>query len=237
MKRAPLHSSGAAALLALALAAGVPGTARAGTLSGGVDLLELHPSSAAGHVLMESSWTAGEGIPAFTLHLNAGIDTRPLYGELQVEELWNPAIAKGLRLAIGARQDVRPGEDLAHATFGIEADLLPGLYAEHYAYLSQRGELTGAAKMVVTLPLEEGIALEPRAELNWAARDNPLEAIGPGLVDTRFSMRLRRSLGERFDVYVGLVHWRLHGRSADYALSEGAPTRSSDVVIGGGFAF
>jgi len=154
-----------------------------------------------------------------------------------VQALWMPALAPGISLALGARQDLRPGADLSHAVAGVEAELTPWLAAEHYFYLSGHGDLTGGAKATVNLPLGPGLRLEPRAELGWAARDIAMEQLASGITDVTLSVRLRQKAGPLFDVYAGAVHEAVVGRSADIARANNSPVRITRAVIGAGLSF
>jgi len=215
-----------------AAAVGMPAVAGAAPLAGEVDLFELHPGPGT-HLVAESTFALGEA----ALKIDGGSDTRPAFDDVTVQALWMPALAPGVTLALGARQDLRPGADLSHAVAGVEAELTPWLAAEHYFYLSGHGDLTGGAKATVNLPLGPGLRLEPRAELGWVARDIVMEQLASGITDVTLSVRLRQKAGPLFDVYAGAVHEAVVGRSADIARANNSPVRITRAVIGAGLSF
>jgi copper resistance protein B len=213
-----------------ALALNAP--AHAAPVEGGIDLFELHPGPDNTHLVMESTWELGQAV----LKVDGGSETRPTFEDVTVQGLWMPEVAKGVKLAFGARQDLRPGDDLTHGVAGVEAELLPWLSGEHYLFLSQHGDLTGSGKLVARWPLAPGVALEPRVQLDWAARNIPREGLAAGATGLELSVRLRRSLGAHVDVYAGVIHERALGRSAAIAEADGSPVHVTRAVIGAGFS-
>ncbi len=217
--------------LAAILLGAVP-AANAQPISGGVDLLEVHVGDGGDHLLMESAFSVGSGLKTITLKVDGGSDTRPTFEDLELQGLWMPQVSSAVTLAAGIRQDLRAGPNLTHAVAGIEAALLPWLSAEHYMFLSQRGNLTGSAKAVLRFPLGKRLTLEPRGEISWAARAISTEAIGSGATGMELSMRLRRSLGSHADLYVGVIHEALVGSTAAIARSNGDAVHVTRAVLG-----
>lgn len=217
-----------AAALSLALAAPAAHAAPVG----GIDLFELHPGADTTRFAMESTWELGQ----LALKVDGGSDTRPMFDSAQVQLLWMPQVAPGVKLAFGPRHDIRPGENLTHAVAGIEADLTPWLTGEHYVYLSQRGDLTGGGKLVARFALASALVLEPRIQLDWSAQPIPRESLASGPTGLKLSARLRRSLGPHVDVYAGAVHDRVLGGTAALAREGGSPVTVTRAVIGAGFS-
>jgi len=218
----------ACALAAAALA----DPSRAAPLEGGIDLLELHPGSDNTHLVMESTWELGEAV----LKVDGGSDTRPTFEDVEMQGLWMPKVAPGVKLAFGARQDLRPGDDLTHGVVGVEAELLPWLAGEHYLFLSQHGDVTGSAKLVARWSLAANLAFEPRVQLDWAPRAVPREGLAAGATGLELSARLRHSLTRNLDVYAGVIHERALGSTAEIAKADGSPVHVTRAVIGAGFS-
>jgi len=213
-----------------ALACAAPAAAE--PLQGGIDLLELHPSPGNTHLVMESTWELGQAL----LKLDGGSDTRPTFDDVEVQGLWMPEVAKGVRLALGVRRDLRPGNDLTHGVAGIEAELLPWLAAEHYLFVSRYSDVTGSAKLVARWSVGPGLVFEPRVQLDWAARDAPREGLAAGATALELSARLRQSVTSQFNVYAGVIHERALGRTAAIAEADGNPVHVTRAVIGAGFS-
>lgn len=206
--------------------------AQAAPLTGGIDLLELHPGRDNTHLVMESTWELGQ----IALKADGGSDTRPMFEEAELQLLWMPEVGHGVKLAYGARHDLRQGANLTHAVAGVEAQLAPWLAGEHYVFLSQHGDLTGSGKLVARWTLVPGLALEPRAQLDWAARAVPREGLAAGVTGLELSARLRQSLTSRLDVYAGVIHERSLGGTAAIAEAGGSPAHVTRAVIGAGFS-
>lgn len=219
------------ALAAALLLAGAD-VAHAEQIGGGIDLFELHPGRGNTHLVLESTWELGQA----ALKLDGGSDTRPTFEDVEIQALWMPEVAHGVKVGLGARQDLRPGSNLTHGVAGVEAELLPWLAAEHYFFLSEHGDLTGSAKIVGRFAISPRLTLEPRAQLDWAGRDIPHEGLAAGATGLELSARLRRSLGPHFDVYAGVIHERTLGRSAAIANASGSPVRITRGVVGAGFS-
>lgn len=159
--------------------AGAPAV-QAAPVTGGIDLLELHPATDDHHLVLESTFTLGSGIAAAALKVDGDSDTRVAFDDVEVQGLWMPEVASGVTLALGARRDIRAGANLSHAVAGVEAQLAPWLSGEHYVYLSQRGDLTGGAKFVGRFSLAAATTPEPRVQVGWSARAIPTEDLAGG---------------------------------------------------------
>lgn len=223
----------AASLSAAAFA--VPAAAQ--PLSASVDLLEVHLGKGEDHLVLESFATVGEGANQFVLKLDAGSDTRTAFDDATVHALYSREVAPGVKVLGGARRDIRAGSDLTYGALGIETELVPGLAAETYAWLSQNGDLTGELKAIAGVPLLPGFTLEPRAVLGWSAQEIAAEALGSGLTDIEASVRLRRELLPNLNAYVGVVHERLLGNTRAAAIAAGDVAQVTRAVVGVGFGF
>lgn len=202
-----------------------------------VDLLEVHVGKGEDHLLFDTTLTAGKGADQILLKAAGGSQTRAAFDNVQLQAFYSRALSDKVAVHLGVRHDVREGSDLTHGAAGIAGELLPGLEAEHYFYVSQDGDLTGAAQLVLGVDLAPRLALEPRFILGWSAQDIAAENLGNGLTNIEASLRLRRELGENFNVYTGVVHERLLGSTRDIALAAGDPTQEPRAIVGVGFSF
>jgi copper resistance protein B len=76
------------------------------------------------------------------------------------------------------------------------------------------------------------VVLQPRAELNFAARNSPETRTGQGLSSAELGLRLRYEIRREFAPYVGVVWERRLGRTADYARQDGEPVEATSFVAG-----
>lgn len=233
MKIVPLPQL-AATLLALGFQ---PDSAVAQTVELEVDLLEVHLGPGSDHLLLDSTLTLGDGADQLLVKMAGGSETRTAFDDLELQALYSRSLSEKAALHFGMRHDMRAGSDLTHGVAGLVVALLPGLEAEHYFFVSQHGDLTGGGQFLLGVDLAPRLVIESRVAVSWSAQDIPAEALGNGLTDLDASLRLRRSLGESFDVYAGIVHERLLASTRSIAVTAGDPARVTRAVVGFGFSF
>lgn len=202
-----------------------------------VDLLEVHLGPGSNHLLLDSTLTLGDSADQLLVKMAGGSETRAAFDDLELQALYSRPLLEKAELHFGIRHDMRAGSDLTHGVAGLVVELLPGLEAEHYFFVSQHGDLTGGSQILLDAEITPRLALEPRITIGWSAQDIPVEALGNGLTDLDASLRLRRSLGESFDVYAGVVHERLLATTRSIAVAAGDPARVTRAVVGFGFSF
>lgn len=202
-----------------------------------VDLLEVHLGKGDDHLLLDSTLTVGGGADQLLVKLAGGSETRTSFDDLEVQAFYSRSLSEKVALHFGLRHDIREGSDLTHGVAGVVAELFPGLEAEHYFFVSQHGDLTGGAQLLLGVDITPRLALEPRLVVGWSAQDIAAEDLGNGLTDIEASVRLRRSLGENFNIYAGVVHERLLGSTRNIALAAGDPAQVTRAIVGAGFSF
>lgn len=211
--------------------------ASAQTVSGEVDLFEMHLGKGDDHFVFDAGLEAGGERHAVTLKTEGGSDVGPRVHEVTAQALYTFKPREGTALMLGARHDMRRGKDLSHAVFALTQDFGELASAEHFLNLSQHGDVTGSAQAVFTLPLTPSLRIEPRAAFGWSAHAVPDEELGSGVTDIELSVRLRREIGPRFNIYLGAIHERLVGDTKRIALANGDRGKVNRVVIGAGLAF
>ena len=211
--------------------------ARAQGVEAEVDLFELHAGKGDEHFVFDSTFTAGGDLHGVALKVEGGSDVGPRIDDVTAQLLYTFAPAEGTSLLAGVRRDFRGGADMNYATLVIVQDFGELLSAEHFLYLSEHGDLTGAAQVVASLPLGPALQIEPRAAMGWAAREIPAEETGSGITDVELSLRLRQAIGPVLNVYIGAIHERLVGGTADIAIANGDRSHVTRAVFGAGFSF
>lgn len=223
-----------AGLAALSLIASEAG---AQTVSGEVDLFEMHLGKGDDHFVFDATLEAGGERHAITLKAEGGSDVGPRVHEVTAQALYTLKPRDGTALLAGVRHDMRRGKNLTHGALAIVQDIGDIASAEHFLYVSEHGDVTGAAMVVAGLPLMPSVSIEPRVALGWAAQRVPDEEIGSGFTDVEFSVRVRREIGPMFNVYLGAIHERLLGDTKRIALANGDKGHVNRLVIGAGLAF
>lgn len=220
-----MRTASLAAMAALSL---IATTAHAQSVEVEIDRFELQEGEGDDPFLFDS--TASVGGDAVALVLKAeGVNEA---AHLDVNEVESKAMlafspVDGMTLMAGVRHDFRPGGDLTYATIAIEQALGPIFEAEHYFFVSEHGDVTGAGQVLAGLPLGPTLTLEPRLAFGWAANEVAEEGNGSGIGNVELSARLRQAIGPIINVYVGAVHEVLVGNTRDMARAEGERTSTT----------
>lgn len=224
-----------AAFAALSVSAG---PAMAQSVAVELDLFELQQGQGDDPFVFDGTASVGGDSLAAVFKVSGGHESR----YLEVEDVESMALIAfmpndGTTLMAGVRHDFRPGRDLNYATVAIEQALGSLMEAEHFLFLSEDGDVTGAAQLLLGLPLTPSLTLEPRVGIGWSAQDIPEEDTASGLGSAEIAVRLRQAIGPVFNVYVGGLHERLVGDTRDNARANGDRLNVSRVIVGAGFSF
>ncbi|AZR36176.1 copper resistance protein B [Xanthomonas vasicola] len=149
-----------------------------------------------------------------------------------LEAFYGHAISPWWDLLVGARQDIGTGEHRSWAAFGVQG-LAPykfeteaTLYVGNGSRAAMR--LEGEYEVLVT----NRLILQPRVEADIALTDDNRLGIGRGLEEVELGLRLRYEITRRFAPYIGWVHSRRFGDSAQRAAMDDTPARDSRFVAG-----
>ncbi len=158
-------------------------------------------------------------------------------GEWSLDALYGRAISPWWDLVGGVRHDGGDAPGLTRAAIGVQG-LAPYKFefaATAYLGGPRRAEL--AVEAEYSLLLSNRLILQPSLEASVAADDDPRRGVGSGLGHVGAGLRLRYEITRRFAPYVGFVHERRFGRSADLHRDAGEATRESRWVAGVRFWF
>ncbi len=154
-----------------------------------------------------------------------------------VEVLYGRPLARWWDVVAGVRHDTRPGPSRTAAALGVMGVAPYKFEVEATAYLDGDGRLSAQAEAEYELLLTNRLILQPLIEVEWHARDDRTRGIGAGLSKVEAGLRLRYEITRRFAPYVGLVHERNFGGTADLRRDEGEAIESTKVVAGLRFWF
>ncbi|MGX9718928.1 copper resistance protein B [Stenotrophomonas acidaminiphila] len=158
-------------------------------------------------------------------------------GEWSLDALYGHAISPWWDVVGGVRHDGGDAPGLTRAAIGVQG-LAPYKFefaATAYLGGPRRAEL--AVEAEYSLLLTNRLILQPSLEASLAADDDPRRGVGSGLGHVEAGLRLRYEITRRFAPYVGFVHERRYGRSADIHRDAGEGTRDSRWVAGVRFWF
>jgi len=149
-----------------------------------------------------------------------------------LEVLYGRGISPWWDLVAGVRHDFAPGPSRNWAAFGVQGLSPYKFEVSATAYLGEHGQSEFIAEVEYELLLTNRLVLQPLVELELRGRDDPRRGTGSGLSSAEAGLRLRYEITRRFAPYVGLVHERTFGSTAEYRREDGEAVRDTRWVAG-----
>ena len=149
-----------------------------------------------------------------------------------LEVLYGRSIAPWWDLVAGVRHDFQPGGSQDFAAIGV-VGLAPYKFeVEATAYLGESGQTAARMEVEYETLLTNRLILQPLVEVNVYGKDDPRRGIGSGLATVEAGLRLRYEVTRRFAPYIGIVHERAFGRTADFRRAEDDNINDTRFVAG-----
>ncbi|WVM88630.1 copper resistance protein B [Halopseudomonas pachastrellae] len=160
------------------------------------------------------------------------------YETLENQLVGQIPISKFFDAKAGVRFDTPEGPDRTYAVLGV-AGLAPQWFeVDANLYVSDEGETSAELDAEYELLLTNYWILAATLDATVAFSEDREIGVGKGLVSTEVGLRLRYDLVDRaFSPYVGVVHERKYGDTADLAETGGGSTEDWFAVIGARIAF
>ncbi|MEA5667825.1 copper resistance protein B [Stenotrophomonas sp. MH1] len=159
-------------------------------------------------------------------------------GDWSVDALYGRSISPWWDAVAGVRHDNgRQIPDLTRAAIGFQGMSPYKFEVSAMAYLGGTRKAELAVEAEYDVLLTNRLILQPVIEASIAADDDPRRGVGSGLGHVEAGLRLRYEITRRFAPYVGFVHERKFGRTADIHRDAGEGTRESRWVAGIRFWF
>jgi copper resistance protein B len=149
-----------------------------------------------------------------------------------VEVLYGHPVSRWWDVVAGVRHDIAPGADQDFAAIGVTGMAPYKFEIEATAYIGTSGQTTARVEAEYELLLTNRLILQPLVEAQWHGKDDRSRGIGSGLGKVEAGLRLRYEVTRKFAPYVGLVHERSFGGTADLRRDEGEPTEDTRVIAG-----
>ncbi|HEY1138468.1 MAG TPA: copper resistance protein B [Xanthomonadaceae bacterium] len=191
------------------------------------------------------AWDAEHGIG---LHWEAegwiGTDTNRLWlrseGEREngsthaadLELLYGRSISPWWDVVAGIRHDFKPGDSRSFAAIGLMGLAPQKFEVEGTFYAGEGGQTALVLEAERELLLTNRWILQPSIEVELHGRTEVDRGIGSGLGSVEAGLRLRYEVTRRFAPYVGLVHERAFGTTADLRRAEGEGVEETRIVAG-----
>jgi len=148
-----------------------------------------------------------------------------------IEMLYSRSVTPWWDVQFGARQSFQ-SHSRTWAAFGVQG-LAPYLFElSAMAYAASGGQVQVSLDAEYELLLTNRLILQPSFELTAALKHEPHAGIGSGVGTLEAGLRLRYEITRRVAPYLGLVHERNLGNTADITRANGHHTRDTRVVAG-----
>ena len=158
------------------------------------------------------------------------VDNRTESADLEV--LYGRSIARWWDVVAGVRHDFNPGGSQDFAAIGVMG-LAPYMFeVQATGYIGQSGQTAARVEVEYEMLLTNRLILQPMVEVDFYGRNDERRGIGSGLSTAEAGLRLRYEITRQFAPYVGIVHERAFGRTADFRRAEGEDASDTRVVAG-----
>lgn len=149
-----------------------------------------------------------------------------------VEVLYGRSVARWWDVVAGVRHDFGEGPSQTFAAIGVMGLAPQKFEVEATAYIGQSGQTAARLEAEYDTLLSNRLILQWQAEAELHGKDDPRRGIGAGLSTVEAGLRLRYEFTRRFAPYIGVVHERAFGRTADFRGGEGGDTQDTRIVAG-----
>ena len=149
-----------------------------------------------------------------------------------LEALYGHSVSPWWDVVAGVRHDFKPGDARSWAAFGVQGMAPYRFEVSATAYVGEGGQVAANVEAEYTLRITNRLILQPLVEVDLAAKDDPAYGTARGFTGIETGLRLRYEVTRRFAPYVGVVHERALGDTADLRRAEGESTRGIRIVAG-----
>ncbi len=149
-----------------------------------------------------------------------------------LEILYGRSVARWWDVLAGVRHDFKPGASQDFLAIGVMGLAPQKFEVEATAYLGERGQTSTRMEAEYDLLLTNRLVLQPLVEATLYGKDDARRGIGSGLSTVEVGLRLRYEVIREFAPYVGIVHERAFGQTADYRRDEDEDIDDTRIVAG-----
>ncbi len=149
-----------------------------------------------------------------------------------LEVLYGRSVSTWWDVVGGIRHDFQPGGSQTFAAIGVQGLAPQKFEVEATAYLGEGGQTAARFEAEYELLLTNRLILQPLVEIEAYGRNDMARGIGSGLSTAEAGLRLRYEFTRQFAPYLGVVHERAFGRTADLRRDAGESTNDTRLVAG-----
>ncbi|KKN71508.1 hypothetical protein LCGC14_0419770, partial [marine sediment metagenome] len=162
----------------------------------------------------------------------SGVEASAKPGAVQIP------ISKFFDAKAGIRIDTPEGPDRTYAVLGVSGLAPQWFEIDANFYVSKDGDTSAELDAEYELLLTNYWILSATLDATVAFSEDREIGVGKGLVSTETGLRLSYDLIDRaFSPYVGIVHERNYGDTADFAKADGGSTDDWFAVVGARLSF
>lgn len=157
--------------------------------------------------------------------------------QAHVDLLYGRSLSPWWDVLVGGRHDFAPGPSRDWLAVGIQGLAPYRVEVSATAHVGGGGRSFLEAAAEYDLLLTNRLVLQATLEATAHGRDDVARGVGSGLSQVEAGARLRYEVDRRFAPYLGVVHGRAFGGTADLRRADGARTRHTAWVAGIRFWF
>lgn len=195
-----------------------------------IDRLEWHDAAANPLTWDVDAWVGRDLSKIWIRSEGERTDAATEHAELEV--LWGRSFARWWDVVAGARYDAQPSLDREWAAFGVRGTAPYRLDLEATAYVGEGADTALRIETRYDVLVTNRLVLVPLLELNWYGQSDSARGIGAGLSEGELGLRLRYEFRREVAPYIGLVHVRSFGRTADLVRAAGDDADDTRLVAG-----
>ena len=152
--------------------------------------------------------------------------------QAETQLLYGHAISSYWDVQAGVRSDLDPQPDRHWATFGVRG-LAPYWFdIDAKIFVADHGRSAARIKAEYELLLTQKLVLVPDIEINVYSKDDVARGIGSGLSDIEAGLRLKYEIIREIAPYIGIVHERKLGTTANFAREQHDDAQQTMFVAG-----
>jgi len=152
--------------------------------------------------------------------------------ELEFQALYSRAISPYWDFQAGWRHDARPEPSRDWLTLGFQG-LSPYWFEIDTAiFIGKDSQVSARLEAEYEILFTQKLILTPEIEINAYSKDDPALAIGSGLSDLEFGLRLRYEIQRELAPYIGVNWTEQLGQTANIAKANGEDISDVQLVIG-----
>jgi copper resistance protein B len=153
-------------------------------------------------------------------------------GSANLEALYGRSITPWWDVVVGAKHDFKPGRSQDWFAIGLQGMSPYKFEVQATAYVGASGRVAANVEAEYDVLLTNRLILQPLVELDFNGSQDRRRGVGSGLSALEAGLRLRYEFSRRFAPYVGVVHERAFGDTADLRRDQGEAREDTRVVAG-----